>query len=161
VLGLRWAEVDLGRRTAHLADTKTGASMRPLADAACTMLRAMPQGGEMVFRAVGGDVPMAGFARIWTRVAQRTAGLTKDVTPHVLRHSYASLAADLGLADATIGALLGHRGHSVTRRYIHSADTALLAAADKVADEVVRLMSVIEQPDNIIRESVTLEAVSA
>ncbi len=43
------------------------------------------------------------------------AGLPVDVTPHVLRHSYASLAADLGLADATIAALLGHKGHSVTR----------------------------------------------
>ena len=30
VLGLRWSEVDLPRRTARLADTKTGASLRPL-----------------------------------------------------------------------------------------------------------------------------------
>ncbi len=60
----------------------------------------------------------------------RLAGLPADITPHVLRHSYASLAADLGLADATIAALLGHKGHSVTRRYIHAADAALLAAAD-------------------------------
>jgi integrase len=29
-VGLRWKEVDLVRRTAHLGDTKTGASMRPL-----------------------------------------------------------------------------------------------------------------------------------
>jgi len=140
VVNLRWGEVDLGRRTAHLADTKTGGSMRPLAEAACRVIRAMPQGGEFVFPAPGADWPMGGFPRLWARVVHRVGGLSRDVTPHVLRHSYASLAADLGLADATIGALLGHRGHSVTRRYIHSADTALLAAADKVADEVVRLM---------------------
>ncbi len=58
---------------------------------------------------------MAGFRRVWARVVHRIAGLPEDVTPHVLRHSYASLAADLGLADATIAALLGHKGHSVTR----------------------------------------------
>ena len=29
VLGLRWSEVDLPRRTARLADTKTGASLVP------------------------------------------------------------------------------------------------------------------------------------
>jgi integrase len=34
VLGLRWQEVDLVRRTAHLTETKTGASMRPLSKAA-------------------------------------------------------------------------------------------------------------------------------
>ena len=30
VLGLRWSEIDLPRRTARLADTKTGASLRAL-----------------------------------------------------------------------------------------------------------------------------------
>lgn len=139
VLGLRWSEVDLDRRTARLGDTKTGTSMRPLAVAACDILREMPR-GEHVFRAPGGDTPMRGFPRMWKRVVHRITGLSNDVTPHVLRHSYASLAADLGLADATIAALLGHVGHSITRRYIHSADAALLAAADKVADETITLM---------------------
>ncbi len=34
-LGLRWADVDLVRRTATLAGTKTGRSVRPLSNAAC------------------------------------------------------------------------------------------------------------------------------
>ncbi|MDP3401446.1 MAG: site-specific integrase [Brevundimonas sp.] len=140
VLGLRWSEVDLDRRTAQLTTTKTGASMRPLAMAACRIIRAMPR-GEFVFAAPTGDVPMGGFPRIWSRVMHRVAGLPRDVTPHVLRHSYASLAADLGMADATIGVLLGHAGHTVTRRYIHCADAALLAAADAVAVETDRLMT--------------------
>ena len=54
------------------------------------------------------------------------------------------------MADATIGALLGHAGHTITRRYIHSADAALLAAADKVAAETGRLMAAC-----LRRESVT------
>jgi integrase len=141
VLGLRWSEVDLARRTANLADTKTGSSIRPLAEAVCTILREIPRTGEMVFPAPSGDVPMAGFRRVWVRIVHRIAGLPKDVTPHVLRHSYASLAADLGLADATIRALLGHRGQTITRRYIHSADAALLVAADAVAVRTVELMA--------------------
>jgi integrase len=36
VLGLRWSEVDLPRRTAQLADTKTGASVRPLSELGCS-----------------------------------------------------------------------------------------------------------------------------
>ena len=159
VLGLRWAEVDLARRTARLPDTKTGASMRPLAEAACAVLRGMPpRGGEVVFPAPGGDVPMAGFRRVWARVVHRIAGLPRDVTPHVLRHSYASLAADLGLADATIAALLGHKGHSVTRRYIHAADAALLAAADAVAERTMESMAEAVRPSRQARPSTTSPA---
>ena len=40
-LGLRWTEIDLARRTATLADTKTGRSMRPLSRAACDVLRSL------------------------------------------------------------------------------------------------------------------------
>ncbi|MBL6082760.1 tyrosine-type recombinase/integrase [Belnapia sp. T18] len=145
VLGLRWSEVDLARRTANLADTKTGSSMRPIAEAACVVLREMPRDGEMVFPAPGGDMPMAGFRRVWVRIVHRMAGLPEDITPHVLRHSYASLAADLGLADSTIGSLLGHRGHTITRRYIHSADAALLTAADTVAEGTIRLLSPVDE----------------
>ena len=139
-LTLRWAEVDLARRTAHLARTKTGASTRALSERACAILRTMPR-GEFVFPAPGGDTPMTNFARVWRRVVHRLGGLPTDVTPHVLRHSFASLAADLGLADATIAALLGHKGHTITRRYIHSADAALLAAADTVATKATALMA--------------------
>ncbi len=157
VLGLRWRDIDLARRTARLPDTKTGTSTRPLAEAVCTILRGMPV-GEMVFPAPGGDVPMAGFRRAWTRVVHRIAGLPPDITPHVLRHSYASLAADLGLADATIAALLGHRGHSITRRYIHSADAALLTAADAVAGETVGLLAGSITPPHPAQPSATSTA---
>jgi integrase len=59
-----------------------------------------------------------------------TSGLPADVTPHVLRHSFASLANDLGYSEPTIGMLIGHAGHSVTGGYIHGADAVLLAAAE-------------------------------
>ena len=140
VLGLRWAELDLDRRTANLTATKTGASMRPLAVAAVVVLRQVRTEGNFVFRAKGADQPMGGFPRIWNRVLHHIGKLPADITPHVLRHSYASLAADIGLGDATIAGLLGHAGHSVTRRYIHSADSALLGAADRVAEATARVM---------------------
>jgi integrase len=139
-LNLRWSEVELGNRTAHLGSTKTGASIRALSAVACDILRAMPR-GEHLFPAQGGDTPMRGFARVWRRVVHRLSGLPTDITPHVLRHSFASVAADLGYADATIAGLLGHKGHTITRRYIHSADSALLAAADAVASKITAMMA--------------------
>ena len=65
--------------------------------------------------------------------------LAKNISPHTLRHSYASLSADLGLSDHIIAGMLGHSRNSITSRYLH-LDRALIDAADKVANETMRLM---------------------
>jgi integrase len=141
-LALRWDEVDLARRTATLGDTKTGRSVRPLSHAVCDVLRNLPRSGHLVFPATrgSGDVVMSGFKKLWKRIA-KLGGLPPDVTPHVLRHSFASLAADLGYSEPVIAALVGHQGRSTTSRYLHSADAVLLAAADAVANRTAVLMS--------------------
>jgi integrase len=140
MLTLKWSEVDLATRTARLADTKTGASLRPLSRAACDLLRELPRLGALIFPAsVGADKPMRGFHKVWLRVAKR-AGVSADVTPHVLRHSFASIAADLGFSELTIAALIGHKKASITSRYAHHADAVLLQAADAVSDRVAELM---------------------
>ena len=78
-------------------DTKTGASLRPLSHAACDVLRALPRMGALVFPSSdASDKRMNGFHKTWLRIAAK-AGLPADVTPHVLRHSFASIAVDLGL----------------------------------------------------------------
>ncbi len=82
---------------------------------------------------------MSGFKKFWKRVA-KLGGLAPDVTPHVLRHSFASLAADLGYSEPVIATLVGHQGRSTTSRYLHSADAVLLAAADTVANRTAELM---------------------
>ena len=73
--------------------------------------------------------------------------LPSDITPHVLRHSFASLANDLGYSEPTIAALIGHKGRSVTSRYVHSADAVLLAAADTVANRTLSLMGMMPTAD--------------
>ena len=138
-LGLRWDEIDLARRTATLGDTKTGRSERPLANAACDLLRGIGRTGELVFAATRGNGRMAGFPKFWARIA-KLGELPADVTPHTLRHSYASVAGDLGYSEPTIAALIGHKGHTITSRYVHTADAVLLAAADAVADRTLTLM---------------------
>jgi integrase len=134
-LALHWREVHLVRRTATLEDTKTGRSMRPLSNAACEVLRVQPYLGDdaLVFGGV------CNYRRVLQRVLSR-GGLPSDISAHTLRHSFASLAGDLGYSEATIGALIGHRGQSMTSRYMHYADAVLLAAADAVASETARRM---------------------
>jgi integrase len=143
-LNLRWSDVDLARRTATLSDIKTGRSVRPLSEHACNVLREMAvlQAAKagLVFPATRGEGPMHGFRKFWVRIA-KLGNLPADVTPHVLRHSFASLAADLGYSEATIAALVGHAGRSTTSRYLHCADAVLLAAADAVAGRTIALMN--------------------
>ena len=141
-LSLRWSEVDFARRTALLADTKTGRSIRPLAHAACDVLKTLPRGGnDRVFPASrGGAETVLHFKKFWPRIVAR-GGLQPQITPHVLRHSLTSLAADLGFSEPTIAAPVGHKGRSITSRYVHSADAVLLAAADAVANRTAELMN--------------------
>ena len=138
-LALQWEHIDLVRRTATLPDTKTGRSMRPLSHAACDVLGGLPRIGSLVFPATRGEGQMTGFYAIWMKLAH-AGGLPADVSPHVLRHSFASVAADLGYAESTIATLIGHVGRSMTSRYVHSADAVLLAAADAVARRIATLL---------------------
>jgi integrase len=139
VVGLRRSEVDLARRTALLGDTKTGQSIRPLSHAACDILRERVGDGDLLFPASKGEGSMTGFPRFWNNIAE-FGELPGDITPHVLRHSFASLANDLGYSEPTIAALIGHKGRSITSRYVHCADAVLLAAADAVANRTLELM---------------------
>jgi integrase len=151
-LGLQWNEIDLARRTATLGDTKTGASMRPLSHAACDVLRSLTRSHELVFQATreakrdktrkdaNHIVIMSGFKKFFKKIAV-LGKLPGEVTPHTLRHSVTSLAADLGYSEPTIAAMVGHKGRSTTSRYVHNADAVLLAAADAVADRTLELMA--------------------
>jgi hypothetical protein len=46
-----------------------------------------------------------------------------------------------GYKEPTIASLLGHKTHSITSGYMHSADAVLLAAADAVANATMKLMA--------------------
>jgi integrase len=142
VMNLTWDEIDLTRRVATLSDTKTGRSARPLSHAACDLLRGLDRmhGTPLAFpgrrgRAMSGNA----FHKQWRRVTA-LGGLPSAITPHTLRHSFASLAGDLGYADSTIQALLGHAARSMTSRYVHLSDPVLLAAANALANRTAQLM---------------------
>jgi len=53
------------------------------------------------------------------KAAVMKAGILKNVTPHTLRHSYATGLLEAGVDLLTIGHLLGHESFSTTMIYLH------------------------------------------
>ena len=120
-------------------DTKGGAQLRVIGRAAMDCIKAQPSLGELpfVFPADWGDGHFVGIVRVLDRICARAE--LGDVTPHVLRHTFASIAGDLGFSELTIAGLLGHSARGVTQAYIH-LDSALIVAADQVAAEIALLL---------------------
>ena len=138
---LRRTDVDAARRVARLRDTKSGDSWRPLSQAALDLIEDQPKTtNPYVFPARIDGKALQGLPRMWQAIRVK-AGLPDDVTLHVLRHSFASLASDLGYSEAVIGTLIGHQRHSVTARYVHPSETVIFRAADVVARETLTLLA--------------------
>jgi site-specific recombinase XerD len=77
-----------------------------------------------------GDEPLhpSSIQRV-CREAASAAGLTKHVTPHTLRHSYATHLLEAGLDVRTLQKLLGHSQLATTASYTHVTNERLQGVA--------------------------------
>ena len=150
ILSLRWDAVDSRASCLRLADTKTGAQVRPVGRVALSMIEAAPRAAKAVYvlPAKGGKGHFIGLPRVWARVAKRAK--VKDVSIHGLRHWFASAAAEMNFSELTIAGLLGHRVKGVTARYATTPDTALVAAADRVSRRIAAALGIATDEASVI-----------
>jgi integrase len=146
VLNLRWDEVDEAGCAFRFADSKSGASVRPVGAPAFSVARQLERRDDSVWVLPGRrvDQPYGGIKGAWGTVLTRTT--LSNVSLHTLRHSFASVAGDLGYGEATIAALLGHAAGTVTSRYTHILDAVVIAAANRVASTINGYMTTTSAP---------------
>ncbi|MGM0786617.1 MAG: site-specific tyrosine recombinase/integron integrase [Thermodesulfobacteriota bacterium] len=85
--------------------------------------------GPVFLNRNGGRLTERSVARMLDQAA-RAAGLTVPVSPHDLRHTFATHLLDAGLDLRMVQELLGHKKLSTTQKYTHVSIDRLMAAYD-------------------------------
>jgi integrase len=133
-----WLHADQGY--VHFPDTKSDGQVRAIGPSAAQLAASQParKNCPYVFPADIGDGHFTAAKSCLARLC--AAAQIEGVTPHTLRHTFGSVAGDLGFSELTIAALLGHAARGVTQGYVH-IDEALKLAASRTCEEIAGLLS--------------------
>lgn len=124
VIALQVKDVDSARRLLHVRQGKGRKDRQvPLSPLLLQELRLYwqryrPKSLLFPGQTAAGTLCQATLQKHCSRAAQR-AGLTVRVTPHTLRHCYATHLLEAGVDLMTLQRLLGHNQLSTTLRYLH------------------------------------------
>ena len=132
--GLDLDDVDEARRTVRVLGKGDKERVVPVGETALEALDTYlamrgRQRGALFLNARGGRLTPRSAHRIVKRLARR-AGITQRVTPHTLRHSFATHMLGEGADLRLIQELLGHRRLSTTQRYTHVSPEHLMRVYD-------------------------------
>ena len=152
-LALQRSWVDGQSRCIRFPDTKCGPQIRAIGTDAVTLINEQPVRKDCpwVFPAAHGKGHLVGLPKVLDRICAKAE--LHGVRAHVLRHTFAATAAEMGFSELTIAGLLGHSIPGVTARYAHVADSALVAAADRVSANISTALNGMERAQLIPLQS--------
>jgi integrase/recombinase XerC len=132
--GLDLRDVDLAEMTVRVLGKGRKERIVPFGEAAARALRGYlaargPAGGAVFLNRRGGRLTVRTVHTIVRRQA-RAAGIVRRVSPHTLRHTFATHLLDSGADLRMIQELLGHDRLSTTQRYTHVGSDQLMRIYD-------------------------------
>jgi integrase/recombinase XerC len=132
--GLDVDDLDEARRTVRVLGKGDKERVVPVGETALEALAAYLElrgrrRGPLFLNARGGRLTVRSAHRI-VRARARAAGISQRVTPHTLRHSFATHMLGAGADLRLIQELLGHRRLSTTQRYTHVSPEHLMRVYD-------------------------------
>jgi integrase/recombinase XerD len=122
-------------RVAYISDPSVRAELcelvrnRRKADDACAALFLNRRGSTMKPQSIRSKL---------RRYAESEAGLARRITPHMLRHTAATLLIETGVDIRFVQRMLGHSSIATTEIYTHVSDEALRVTLER-ADVLARL----------------------
>ena len=129
---LAWEDVELIKGQGYFlkfTQKKTEkAEMMPISEQAFSFLGEPGEPGEKVFA----DLKYSAWLNTQLFKWLTNAGITKEITFHCFRHTYAVLQLSLGTDIYTLSKMLGHRELKTTQIYAKVIDPAKRKAADKI-----------------------------
>ncbi len=126
-VNLKISDIDFERQTIHIRQSKYNKDrMVPLSEYMAKGLRkyfSIEHPYTWIFNGKEADGRYSVKGLSWVmRQALKKTGITKDVSLHSLRHSYATHLLEDGVNILTIKALLGHSNIDTTMIYLHVAN---------------------------------------
>jgi site-specific recombinase XerD len=139
VVALELGDIRLGAQSGWATVMGKGNKTRrvPLSSGVCQALRAYlavrPASGVPVLflSRTGARLSARDVRRMVTKLARR-ARIEGRVTPHVLRHTFATQALERGADVATVAAILGHESIATTSRYLHPSEARMVEAVERL-----------------------------
>ena len=121
---LKAAHIDSGRMQIRVANGKGNKErLVPLSPRLLSELRGYwkaTRPSNYLFPGKTPDVPLSGTTiQKACKQAATDAQIRKTVTPHTMRHSFATALLEAGVDLLTIGRLLGHKSFTTTMIYLH------------------------------------------
>lgn len=132
VIHLHYDDISRSKMQIHVRDTKNRMDRYTILSKRCLDIltqywfeKGRPMGILFPGRLTGDYLTVNTVEQVMRR-AVSDAGLPKGVTPHCLRHSFATHLMEQGVARQNIQALLGHRDPKSTEIYLHVSNKSLM-----------------------------------
>jgi integrase len=131
ILALCWEDIvdySAGGKCVHIVTKKNRSEdIIPISEEALDLIGYSPDKRGMVFK---------GLQRSWTQTYMkgwiRSAGITKKITFHSYRRTFATLQAAAGTDIRTIQSMMAHKSITTTQRYMKVVDSNKREASKKI-----------------------------